>query len=67
MTKTDALKALDDAFATRVDRMYQILADSFSGSVNARTTAETNFTSGIGHSLEAFEFAACVIGKQIKD
>jgi hypothetical protein len=36
MKRTDALKALDDAFANRLDRMLQNLADAYEGSSNAK-------------------------------
>lgn len=61
MTREQALKALDDAFAVRIDHMFQNLADTFAGSKNAIEVAEKHFADGMKFSVKAFAFAQTVI------
>lgn len=67
MKCADALKALDDAFATRVDHMFQILADSYAGSPAALTAAQKHFSDGIAISIGALAFASSVIEQNFKE
>jgi hypothetical protein len=67
MKRADVLKALDDAFADRLNRMFQNLADSFEGTTKAKATAHENFARGIGDGVAALNFAVGVINEHFKD
>jgi hypothetical protein len=67
MKRDAALKALDDAFADRIGRMFQNLADSFESTAKAKATAHENFARGVGDSVAALNFATGVIDEYFKD
>jgi len=63
MKRDVALKALDDAFATRIDHMFQNLADSYAGSPNAKAAAQKHFADGLVFTRDALAFAEEKIGE----
>lgn len=67
MTRTDALKAINDAMAERLMREFDVLADGFEGSDNAREAAKKTFLRGVDLHVEALAFAAEVIAEKFTD
>lgn len=67
MKRTDALIALDEAFADRIKLEFDQLANGFMGSANAKTTAKATFETGLRIHIDAAEFAAGVIAEKFRE
>lgn len=57
ITRDDLITGLNKAIETRIDRMFQNLADSYAGSVNAKTAAQKHFRDGLKFTKEAAAYA----------
>lgn len=67
MNRAAALSALDDAFAGRIKTEYDMLADGFMATPNAKEAAKATFKRGVALHLDAFEFAKDFISDTFKE
>lgn len=67
MKRGELLDDLKEAVRSRIDHMFQNLADTYAGSPSAIETAEKHFRDGLGFTRRAAEFAAEEINKQFEE
>lgn len=67
MKRADAQRAIDDAFAERIQVEFTNLGTGFEGTSTDRERAKERFANGINIHLSAYEFAVSVINDKFKD